>query len=140
MLNPSTKKEMKQIKFDDIKINKYGTMLKKTIKKLLNNGYSVLIYETNEGINDFDFSKDNEYWGYISQSRTSFGELYTTTVNQGHKKYGTGTLAYKSFSEAPSLKELEETLKSSEQRCKYLGLKPFDHLTFNILEYKEVIL
>ena len=32
MLNLSTKKEMKQIKLDDIEINKYGTMLKKQLK------------------------------------------------------------------------------------------------------------
>lgn len=140
MLNPSTKKEMEQIKLDDIKINKYGTMLKKTIKKLLNNGYSVLIYESNEDTNDLKFSKDNEYWGYIAQSRLTFGELYTATVNQGHRKHGTGTVVYKSFDEEPSLRVLEETLNSSKKRCKKLRLKPFDHLTFNILEYKEVIL
>lgn len=140
MLNPSTKKEMKQIKLDDIKINEYGTMLKKTIKKLLNNGYTVLIYESKEGLRDLKFSKDNEYWGYIAQSRTSFGELYTASVNQGHKKHGTGTMVYKSFDKAPSLEILEKTLNDSKQRCKKLGLKPFDHLTFNILEYKEVIL
>lgn len=140
MLNLSTKKEMKQIKLDDIEINKYGTMLKKTIQKLLNNGYTVLIYEPKEDINDLKFSKDNEYWGYISQSRTTFGELYTATVNQGDRKHGTGTMVYKSYDEAPSLKILEETLMASEKRCKKLGLEPFDHLTFNILEYKEVIL
>lgn len=140
MLNLSTKKEMKQIKLDDIEINKYGSMLKKTIKKLLNNEHIVLIYEAKEGVSGFKFSKDNKYWGYIEQTRTGFGELYLATVNQGHKKHGTGTVIYKSYDEAPSLRQLEETLNASEKRCKKLGLEPFDHLTFNILEYKEVIL
>lgn len=140
MLNPSTKKEMKQIKLDDIKVNKYGTMLKKIIKKLLDNKYSVLIYESNEELSDLKFSKDNKYWGYIAQTRTSFGKLYITTVNQGHRKYGTGMVVYEAFDKEPSLKELEEVLKISEHRCKKFGLKPFDHLTFGILEYKEVVL
>ena len=49
-------------------------------------------------------------------------------------------MVYKSFDEEPTLRQLEETLIDSEKRCKKLGLEPFDHLTFNILEYKEVIL
>lgn len=139
MINPSTKKEFEQIKFNEINWHERAKELKEFAEDLLKNGYKIVIVESKEAVTYFNFTTDETYFGYVQQSKNDFWKVTMSSVHQGHKRHGSGTKTYGTY-QKPSLKDAGRTITESKDSCRRRNLKPTSNITFGILNYKEVIL
>lgn len=152
MINPSTKKELDQVKFDSLVFIENTQEIKDFMLLLLNNGYKIITTKEGHTYNSFSgkrvenvttyfyFTKDEKYFGYAQQSNNDFWTSHLSTVRKGIKNYGDGTIIYHRIQGLITLEMAEHVLKLSEKECKTYNTESYDDTTFGILEYVEVIL
>lgn len=130
---------IESIKMQDIRFGKYTNELQEAMKLLLENDYTVIIYESlSDQVVSFHYTKDNEHFAYAQQWSCNFWLLELATVHEGSKAHGTGTMLQELRN--VNLNDLTKALEETKKECKRLNLKPTSKHTFSILKYKKVVL